>query len=125
MDQGGGDDDDGDADDYAGGGDDADDDNADDADGGSDANDDEQVAATRMRVLQMIHPDWNVKKEQVVSFSLEGDLMGFALQGNFRGTFSELLRKEILWVFTSGNLKGTLREILRKEILWVLHFQGT
>ena len=26
-----------------------------------------QVAATRMRVLQMIHPDWNVKKKQVGS----------------------------------------------------------
>ena len=25
----------------------------------------EKVAATRMRVLQMIHPDWNVKKKQV------------------------------------------------------------
>ena len=25
----------------------------------------DQVAATRMRVLQMIHPDWNVKKKQV------------------------------------------------------------
>ena len=27
----------------------------------------DQVAATRMRVLQMIHPDWNVKKKQVRS----------------------------------------------------------
>ena len=27
----------------------------------------DQVAATRMRVLQMIHPDWNVKKKQVGS----------------------------------------------------------
>ena len=26
-----------------------------------------QVAATRMRILQMIHPDWNVKKKQVGS----------------------------------------------------------
>ena len=25
----------------------------------------DQVAATRMRILQMIHPDWNVKKKQV------------------------------------------------------------
>ena len=27
----------------------------------------DQVAATRMRILQMIHPDWNVKKKQVGS----------------------------------------------------------
>ena len=27
----------------------------------------DQVAATRMRILQMIHPDWNVKKKQVRS----------------------------------------------------------
>ena len=29
----------------------------------------DQVAATRMRVLQMIHPDWNVKKKQVGSIA--------------------------------------------------------
>ena len=63
MDQGGGDDDD--ADDAD------DDDNADYNDAANDGgneDDDGQVAATRMRVLQMIHPDWNVKKAQVVPF---------------------------------------------------------
>ena len=29
----------------------------------------DQVAATRMRILQMIHPDWNVKKKQVGSIA--------------------------------------------------------
>ena len=69
MDQGGGDADDGD-DDV--------DDNADyngDDDGDGDEEDDDQVAATRMRVLQMIHPDWNVKKAQVrLISSLKGRL---------------------------------------------------
>ena len=63
----------------------------------------EKVAATRMRVLQMIHPDWNVKKQQVGSFSLEGDLMGFSLSGNLERSWfghrdwSGELRKET-WI---------------------------
>ena len=47
----------------------------DDAGVGGDDDGGDQVAATRMRVLQMIHPDWNVKKQQVGSFSVEGDLI--------------------------------------------------
>ena len=54
----------------------------DDAGVGGDDDVGDQVAATRMRVLQMIHPDWNVKKQQVGSFSVEGDLIlsGFSLE---------------------------------------------
>ena len=60
-------DDDDDDDDDDDGDDDGDGDDDDDGDTDADA-DDDQVAATRMRVLQMIHPDWNVKKKQVGLF---------------------------------------------------------
>ena len=60
-----------DADDNDGADNDADDNDGADDDDDDDDDDDNQVAATRMRVLQMIHPDWNVKKKQVRLFPRE------------------------------------------------------